>query len=68
MIILECCPPFQPKPQLKRLWGGWHFIWLWFGFHYVAHDLNDFVDAAVRMGREQESESRNGASVKSEDK
>lgn len=66
MIILECCPPFQPKPKLTRLWGGWHFIWLWFGFHYAAHSLNDFVEAAVKMGREQQSADADGEKVKAE--
>lgn len=64
MIIFECCPPFQPKPKLRPFCGGWHFIWLWFGFHYVAHTMNEFVETAVELGRQESVKaSANGQSV-----
>lgn len=54
MIMLECCPPFQPRPKLHRFSSvGWHFIWLWFGFHYVNATFNEFIHEAVTMGREE---------------
>lgn len=48
MIMIECCPPFQPRPSVHRWMTGWRFMWGYIAVTWVRFDLNGFLEAITK--------------------